>query len=505
MAKKDYKSSTRQQFFIDGVKREWQFPTGNKKKAAFAKQMVNRLAEARKTNFPDAEATAWALELDDRMYEKLVLWNLVEPKERRWTLGDLLARFMESQANAEKASFNKFIQVRANLLAYFSESRELATITYDHAEKFRKWLETEPLNKRGKKEAVPYSEATVNRRTNIVKQIFSYGIRIGMLTRSPMEFLQGGESVNEERWEYVAVERVLKVIAECPNASTRTIIALIRFCGLRGASELFSLTWKDIEWSTGDNPCRILVRGTKNRRHQKGTRWVPAIHPVVEQCLANLFELTPENQPRLFPDMTAHSNPGVVVEKAMLRTPDILPWKVPLYNLRKSFCCDMFGLISDPKFYEYVCDHSYTVAMRHYQILHPDRLQKGFDSLKMQFNPPQNTPDSPPNASDSLIIPQEEPALSETKIIKHSKTASPPTFSVPEKLPQNLPQSRPLFPQNLPQQILYIYCRKLQQVSSNAENTDISSTSGLKKEILAVACEDDDWATRASNQERQNP
>ena len=388
---------------------------------------------------------------------------------------------MESQANAEKASFNKFIQVRANLLAYFSESRELASITYDHAEKFRKWLETEPLNKRGKKEAVPYSEATVNRRTNIVKQIFSYGIRIGMLTRSPMEFLQGGESVNEERWEYVAVERVLKVIAECPNAQTRTIIALIRFCGLRGASELFSLTWKDIEWSTGDNPCRILVRGTKNRRHQKGTRWVPAIHPVVEQCLANLFEMAPKNQPRLFPDMTARSNPGVVVEKAMLRTPDVLPWKVPLYNLRKSFCCDIFGIITDPKFYEYVCDHSYTVAMRHYQILHPDRLQKGFDSLKMPLNS------------------QEKPSIPDSKIIKPYKTASLPTVPPLEKLPQNLPQLPSLFPQNLPTQTLYLYCRRLQQASRNAENTEVSSTSLTKEKVLAVSCEDFDWAVRDSN------
>lgn len=182
MSRKDCKTSTRQQFFIDGNRREWQFPTANKKKAAFAKQMVNRLAESRKTNLPDAEALAWAMELDDRMYEKLVLWGLVEEKERRWTLADLLERFMESQANTEKASLNKFIQVRSNLLAYFGGERELATITFDDADRFRQWLATEPLNARGKKQPVPYSEATVNRRTNIVKQIFQHGIRIGMFT-----------------------------------------------------------------------------------------------------------------------------------------------------------------------------------------------------------------------------------------------------------------------------------------------------------------------------------
>ena len=381
MAKKVQKRSTRQQFRVDGIKREWYFPTGDKRKAEFARQMVSRLVESKKTNLPDAEATAWAMELDGSLYDRLVSWGVVEAKERRWTLGDLLSRFMESQAGTEQASFCKFIQVRANLLGYFDESQELAAITYDDAEKFRRWLASEPLNRRGKAEPVPYSEATVNRRTNIVKQIFSYGIRIGMLTRSPMEFLQGGDSVNEERWEYVSVERVMKVIENTTNPQNKAIIALIRFCGLRGASELFDLTWNDIRWSTGGEPCRILVRGKKNQRHQKGTRWVQPIHPVVETSLTDLRHVAKKGETRIFPTMTSRSAPGVLVEREIVRTPGVIPWKVPLYNLRKSFCTDMIGLCPDPKFYEYTCDHSYTVAMKHYQILHPDRLEKGFDSL----------------------------------------------------------------------------------------------------------------------------
>lgn len=406
MTKKSQKRSTRQQFYVDGVKREWQFPTGDKRKAEFARQMVKRLIESKKTNHPDAEATAWAAELDEKLQERLTAWNLVEARERRWTLGDLLTRFMESQANAEKSSFNKFIQVRANLLGYFAESRELTTITYDDAERFRTWLATEPLNKRGKKEAVPYSEATVNRRTNIVKQIFSYGIRIGMLTRSPMEFLQGGESVNEDRWEYVSVERVMKVIENVKNPQNKAIISLIRFCGLRGASELFDLTWNDIRWTNNNDPCRILVHGKKNQRHQKGIRWVQPIHPVVETSLTDLRHAAKKGEPRVFPTMTSNSAPGVLVEREILRTPGVIPWKVPLYNLRKSFCTDMIGLCPDPKFYEYTCDHSYTVAMKHYQILHPDRLEKGFDSLNRFL---QNQNETKPASGEEPTPPASNP------------------------------------------------------------------------------------------------
>lgn len=402
MPRKTHKKSIRQQFHVGGMKREWRFPTGDKRKAEFARQMMTRLIESRRTNLPDAEATAWAMELESGLYDRLVAWGLMEPKQQRWTLDDLLTRFMDSQAGTDKATVNKFIQVRANLLGYFGSDRELQSITYDDAEQFRTWLATEPLNERGKKQPVPYSEATVNRRTNIVKQIFAYGIRIGMLVRSPMEFLVGGESVNENRWEYVAVERIMKVVHHCANAQNRAIITLIRFCGLRGASELFDLTWSDIHFSSGDSPCRILVHGKKNQRHQKGTRWVQPIHPVVEECLAELFERAREGESRVFPLMTRRSNPGVVVEREINRTPGVIPWQVPLYNLRKSFCCDMFGLCTDPKFYEYVCDHSYTTAMKHYQILHPDRLQKGFESLHRAIQQENGTPSAaPPTPSQS--------------------------------------------------------------------------------------------------------
>ena len=43
----------------------------------------------------------------------------------------------------------------------------------------------------------------------------------------------------------------------------------------------------------------------------------------------------------------------------------------------------MFEMGIDPAFYELCTDHSTQVSMKHYQIMHEGRTQRGLDSIKM--------------------------------------------------------------------------------------------------------------------------
>ena len=62
-------------------------------------------------------------------------------------------------------------------------------------------------------------------------------------------------------------------------------------------------------------------------------------------------------------------------------------WENTWYNLRKSFCCDLMQSGIDPAVYEAITDHSYAVAMKHYQIPHAKRLQEGYDRILKSWKP----------------------------------------------------------------------------------------------------------------------
>ena len=96
----------------------------------------------------------------------------------------------------------------------------------------------------------------------------------------------------------------------------------------------------------------------------------------------------------LYPGMVTTTNIGIVAKKAFIRA------NVEVgepYNLRRSYCSDMFEMGIDPALYELCTDHSTQVSMKHYQIMHEGRIQRGLDSIRMF----PDTPTEEPEAGDS--------------------------------------------------------------------------------------------------------
>ena len=96
-----------------------------------------------------------------------------------------------------------------------------------------------------------------------------------------------GSFANPANDQIVTQEEYLKLLECCPCQEWRTILALVRYGGLRCPSEVMKLHWKDIDW----NGNRFLVRSPKTEHHKgKGDRLVP-LFPEVREELKKLFFL----------------------------------------------------------------------------------------------------------------------------------------------------------------------------------------------------------------------
>ncbi len=371
---------------FDGTRREL-YGFTNERLAQRLGTKLDDLVAAHKMGMVPEELKIWLQKLDPNIREKLAQWGLCDPPERRWTLGNLIDAFLESRKNDSPITTRKHTEVRSNLSRYFSETRDITTITPTELKQFDVWLRTEPLN-----HGVPYASATCARRIGTVKQFFKFAVETGILVISPAACLKGGAAVNPARWRYVSVEDCVRVIRRSTHPKTRVTIALLRFCGLRGTSDMIKLTWGDIAWSHDGTPCRILIHGQKNLRHGKGTRWVQPLHPIVERTLTDYRDsLTSKGETilptsPLYPTLAPRIQLGLVAKKAFRRLGVELGEP---YNLRRSYCSDMFEMGIDPALYELCTDHSTQVSMKHYQILHEDRIQRGLDSIKMFPDTPE--------------------------------------------------------------------------------------------------------------------
>lgn len=139
----------------------------------------------------------------------------------------------------------------------------------------------------------------------------------------------------------------------------RAIIALGRFAGCRGASDLHVLTWDKIRWSSAGELGSVLLEGKTKRK-------IP-FTPILEKALADWYDVTPEGA-RVFPGMDKNTNTNNMFKKYAHRAGVEIPEAKPWYNLRKSFCTDIMGSGANLDEYRRICGHSPNVALNHYMI-----------------------------------------------------------------------------------------------------------------------------------------
>ena len=346
----------------------------NKRAAERLADHVTTLAK-NLANVP-VETLEWVDSLDDKTHAKLAGMGLVEARKKARTLGELLEVFRK-RGDVVEESKEVWDKVAKNLLAFFTGEKTLETFTQEDAVRFERWIRETPLNTRVQPPK-PYATATIHKRLQHVKTVFTYAEKLGWLAVNPFRFLKSGDSTNPGKLEYVDLERFGRMLEVSP-LYWRLVLMFGRFCGVRGSSELYRMEWEDIHLSSVEERGWVAIRACKNARHGRTFRVVP-LPAVMEPVLVEWMEQAAEGETLVFPGMKKKQNFSVMTEK-LARRAGVAPWLNPWYNLRKSFCTDLIQVVKDIPTYEQITDHGYAISVKHYQIMTGGRLARGMEAV----------------------------------------------------------------------------------------------------------------------------
>jgi len=157
-------------------------------------------------------------------------------------------------------------------------------------------------------------------------------VRKDLIAKSPFADCKAGHQSNPARPHFITQADAAALLASCPDAEWRLIVALCRYGGLRCPSELLTLTWPDVDWERG----RFRVHAPKAEHHKDGgERWVP-IFPELRRYLEDAFELA---EPGCMYVITRYrdSNQNLRTQLGrIIRRAGLTPWPRPFHNLRAS-------------------------------------------------------------------------------------------------------------------------------------------------------------------------
>ena len=368
--------------FIDGKQEKIYTGLKDEREAKRLADKIQRLADSKRNEMDLTESglADWVKKLEtgnSKVYQKLVFLGLLGQKARPVTVGEICRDYLKRAEKRKERTQGKYEKTVARLCEYFGENKPVAEITPDDAYRFDEWFRTAPLNTRGK-EAKPYSEFTANREMRNIKSVFAYARKLGRIPLDPFASVQSGACGDTENKTYVPAETVLEVIqAETTPLKWKVILALGRFAGCRGASDLCLLTWDDVIFSDDGKQGKITLRG----KTKPGT--IP-LSPVLENLLREWQGeaiLRGVDSQKVFPEIDENSNVSEMTKKSILKAGKDV-WENPWYSLRDSFCNDVLKHVKDVKTYEFYCRHSIKTALLYYQKVTEHRENEGAENLK---------------------------------------------------------------------------------------------------------------------------
>ena len=89
-----------------------------------------------------------------------------------------------------------------------------------------------------------------------------------------------------QRFYFVALAEVQKVLDACPDAQCRLLFALSRYGVLRCPLEHLGLRWGDVDWERG----RMLIRSPKTAHHVGHELRLVPLFPELIPYLREVFE-----------------------------------------------------------------------------------------------------------------------------------------------------------------------------------------------------------------------
>jgi len=270
----------------------------------------------------DDEVSRWVAGLDDKAHGKLAAVGLVKARARAGdaAIGKFVDDFIARMTTAKPNTVLNMKQVRAWLVKFFGEIRDMRKITPADAEDFRVFMATEGLG-----------ENTARRHIGRCRQLFKSAIRRGVIRGSnPFEGIASKVRCGKSRQFFVTREMADAVIAACPDAQWRLLVALSRYGGIRMPSEALPLRWSDVNWEKG----RLLITSPKTEHNEGGENRLIPLFPELHKPLMDAFYEAAEGAEFIitrYRDKTANLRTQFsrIVAQAGLKI-----WPKPWHNMR---------------------------------------------------------------------------------------------------------------------------------------------------------------------------
>lgn len=187
----------------------------------------------------DNDLAEWVARIGDDLADKLAEARLIPPRDRIICPG--LKAFVESlrdsRPNLKPNTRRNYDQTIRRMTGYFGDDRKLDSISCGDADQWRDQMLKDGL-----------APATVGREIKRARQFFRVAVRRKLIEENPFTEVNAPAQVNTSREHFITREVTEKVLAACPDAEWRLIVALSRYGGLRCPSEHLALRWGDIDW-----------------------------------------------------------------------------------------------------------------------------------------------------------------------------------------------------------------------------------------------------------------
>jgi integrase len=249
----------------------------------------------------------------------------IEDQRAAPTLADLCKRFVEEHLPRKRLSTQQSYrrQIRKHVRPYFGAHAKVAEVSY---------ADCDALHRKITREAGPY---VANRTMAMLSKMFSLAIRWGMRTDNPTKGVE--RNAEQKRKRYLSSDelaRLIKALAECPDAQSVDIIRTILLTGCR-KGEALAMRWSELDLTEG--VWTKLGSTTK----QKSDHVAPLSAPV-RQLLAEIHRHQTAQGEWVFPSADSQTQHRIDIDKTwqhLLRAAGIEGLRI--HDLRHSFASQL--------------------------------------------------------------------------------------------------------------------------------------------------------------------